>query len=121
MSCGVTRTRFAPPRPRSQRTLPSSTYCTPSSEATVVRGNRKSTRLNSSHLVISYAVFCLKKKKCLTTIEHTRQLHPHKAKGSVIRSLRRAMYTGGRRCTASKHDRSRTTPDESRTHSRLEV
>src|SRR2546426_3194363 len=31
-------------------------------------GDRKSTRLNSSHLVISYAVFCLKKKK------HTR--HP---------------------------------------------
>src|SRR2546426_8469066 len=29
-------------------------------------GDRKSTRLNSSHLVISYAVFCLKKKnpKC---------------------------------------------------------
>src|SRR2546426_8984683 len=26
-------------------------------------GDRKSTRLNSSHLVISYAVFCLKKKK----------------------------------------------------------
>src|SRR5256885_3972381 len=26
------------------------------------RGDRKSTRLNSSHLVISYAVFCLKKK-----------------------------------------------------------
>src|SRR2546426_9158789 len=28
-----------------------------------VMGDRKSTRLNSSHLVISYAVFCLKKKK----------------------------------------------------------
>src|SRR5256885_13280701 len=28
--------------------------------------DRKSTRLNSSHLVISYAVFCLKKKKKLT-------------------------------------------------------
>src|SRR5256885_12964194 len=28
----------------------------------VVTGDRKSTRLNSSHLVISYAVFCLKKK-----------------------------------------------------------
>src|SRR5256885_5869036 len=28
-------------------------------------GDRKSTRLNSSHLVISYAVFCLKKKKTL--------------------------------------------------------
>src|SRR5256885_7507063 len=29
----------------------------------VAHGDRKSTRLNSSHLVISYAVFCLKKKK----------------------------------------------------------
>src|SRR3989454_1675542 len=29
--------------------------------------DRKSTRLNSSHLVISYAVFCLKKKKKDTT------------------------------------------------------
>src|SRR5256885_12275426 len=28
--------------------------------------DRKSTRLNSSHLVISYAVFCLKKKKNAT-------------------------------------------------------
>src|SRR2546426_6857432 len=32
--------------------------------------DRKSTRLNSSHLVISYAVFCLKKKKS------TPQPHP---------------------------------------------
>src|SRR5256885_11746666 len=31
-------------------------------------GDRKSTRLNSSHLVISYAVFCLKKKKKIKTI-----------------------------------------------------
>src|SRR5256885_8685691 len=29
----------------------------------VLTRDRKSTRLNSSHLVISYAVFCLKKKK----------------------------------------------------------
>src|SRR5256885_11676852 len=29
-------------------------------------GDRKSTRLNSSHLVISYAVFCLKKKNTAT-------------------------------------------------------
>src|SRR5256885_16685762 len=28
--------------------------------------DRKSTRLNSSHLVISYAVFCLKKKRNIT-------------------------------------------------------
>src|SRR2546426_4589586 len=40
--------------------------------------DRKSTRLNSSHLVISYAVFCLKKKKkkqkythnCIQPSEH---------------------------------------------------
>src|SRR5258708_21485433 len=30
-------------------------------------GNRKSTRLNSSHQIISYAVFCLKKKKKIKT------------------------------------------------------
>src|SRR5256885_5182010 len=29
----------------------------------LIAEDRKSTRLNSSHLVISYAVFCLKKKK----------------------------------------------------------
>src|SRR5205807_5155452 len=31
-------------------------------------GDRKSTRLNSSHLVISYAVFCLKKKKHYSSV-----------------------------------------------------
>src|SRR3989454_489286 len=31
-----------------------------------IKLDRKSTRLNSSHLVISYAVFCLKKKKTYT-------------------------------------------------------
>src|SRR3989454_5855111 len=35
--------------------------------------DRKSTRLNSSHLVISYAVFCLKKKKNKT--DHLQLLH----------------------------------------------
>src|SRR5256885_11621016 len=35
--------------------------------ANVHRLDRKSTRLNSSHLVISYAVFCLKKKKTKQT------------------------------------------------------
>jgi len=33
--------------------------------------DRKSTRLNSSHLVISYAVFCLKKKKTYHPIINT--------------------------------------------------
>src|SRR2546426_5543631 len=32
-------------------------------DRTALQRDRKSTRLNSSHLVISYAVFCLKKKK----------------------------------------------------------
>src|SRR5437773_5679464 len=34
----------------------------PEATAGIVRANRKSTRLNSSHITISYAVFCLKKK-----------------------------------------------------------
>src|SRR5256885_4016720 len=34
------------------------------------RADRKSTRLNSSHLVISYAVFCLKKKKSATDMHY---------------------------------------------------
>src|SRR3989454_8567314 len=33
--------------------------------------DRKSTRLNSSHLVISYAVFCLKKKKKYLSTAHS--------------------------------------------------
>src|SRR2546426_9190452 len=35
----------------------------PTPELGITTPDRKSTRLNSSHLVISYAVFCLKKKK----------------------------------------------------------
>src|SRR5437868_9822647 len=35
----------------------------PDSSACTSRADRKSTRLNSSHVSISYAVFCLKKKK----------------------------------------------------------
>src|SRR3989454_5784708 len=37
---------------------------------TPVAPDRKSTRLNSSHLVISYAVFCLKKKKTRLYYRH---------------------------------------------------
>src|SRR2546426_1329045 len=36
-----------------------------------IRRDRKSTRLNSSHLVISYAVFCLKKKNKDTCTGHS--------------------------------------------------
>src|SRR5205814_8065262 len=54
-------------RCHSARTTPSSSRSTPApaSGCTPIppKGDRKSTRLNSSHLGISYAVFCLKKKK----------------------------------------------------------
>src|SRR5690242_21606677 len=54
------------------------------------RSDRKSTRLNSSHMSISYAVFCLKKKKKkkkntknkannITRYQHTVQDHYHEA------------------------------------------
>src|SRR5256885_4171661 len=39
--------------------------------------DRKSTRLNSSHLVISYAVFCLKKNTLLTRLHFSRSLDLH--------------------------------------------
>src|SRR5256885_7924149 len=45
------------------------------SPATEDLRDRKSTRLNSSHLVISYAVFCLKKKKIKQNISP--DLPPH--------------------------------------------
>src|SRR5256885_1162406 len=42
---------------------PSFGWISPTVPASRIGRDRKSTRLNSSHLVISYAVFCLKKKK----------------------------------------------------------
>src|SRR3989454_7794365 len=54
-------------------------------------GDRKSTRLNSSHLVISYAVFCLKKKK---THSHQTSQRPTTGRRScsIIRSLNLARH-----------------------------
>src|SRR6202022_2306882 len=52
------------------------------------RGDRKSTRLNSSHANISYAVFCLKKKKAARTARAARR--PLRARA---RSTRRATVT----------------------------
>src|ERR1022692_1996965 len=54
------------------------------------RSDRKSTRLNSSHLVISYAVFCLKKKKkqsiiraCSTVPHRGRRTRRHTSPGHL--------------------------------------
>src|SRR2546426_6324780 len=46
--------------------------------------DRKSTRLNSSHLVISYAVFCLKKKKKTTVKILTLTKHTYIARVGVV-------------------------------------
>src|SRR5260221_455979 len=54
----------------------------------IVHKDRKSTRLNSSHTVISYAVFCLKKKK------HRTPFQRHSA------MVCRACITNGTRTTA---------------------
>src|SRR5438034_6325712 len=44
-------------------------------QKTAAAGDRKSTRLNSSHTVISYAVFCLKKKKNIKTYTNKTLIH----------------------------------------------
>src|SRR5256885_2416552 len=54
------------------------------------QGDRKSTRLNSSHLVISYAVFCLKKKNSV-------HLHNY-ANGGARHELAYAAGAGHRTC-----------------------
>src|SRR5882724_12780110 len=59
--------------PRGTRTSPSP-----------CRADRKSTRLNSSHLGISYAVFCLKKKKKKKT---TIKLAPNRRSGERNESI----------------------------------
>src|SRR5439155_26432847 len=60
----VSNIRVQPPLPRASKssTAPSRR---PSSCSLTNARDRKSTRLNSSHVAISYAVFCLKKKRTL--------------------------------------------------------
>src|SRR5205807_4814767 len=56
-------TCFAPTASNTSQTSWSGASTTMMSATCSKPSDRKSTRLNSSHLVISYAVFCLKKKK----------------------------------------------------------
>src|SRR5690606_40486282 len=51
---------------------------------TSVRRDRKSTRLNSSHVKISYAVFCLNKKRTRRRRAHLRGRRP----GELVRAPR---------------------------------
>src|SRR5258708_24748198 len=57
-------------------------------------GDRKSTRLNSSHQIISYAVFCLKKKKTKmpAKIQNT-QPNQHQPAHTVTRLARHSVAT----------------------------
>src|SRR6266542_5767326 len=52
----------------------------PSRERATCPGDRKSTRLNSSHGSISYAVFCLKKKKKKCILVRTKSTKSKKIK-----------------------------------------
>src|SRR5436853_1007785 len=47
--------------------------------------DRKSTRLNSSHLGISYAVFCLKKKNNNQCSQQQKHIHTYKPRSQSIR------------------------------------
>src|SRR6266699_4501170 len=49
------------------------------------RGDRKSTRLNSSHVRNSYAVFCLKKKKKKTKIIKTKKKNSKRIYNTTIK------------------------------------
>src|SRR2546426_3655469 len=58
--------------------------------------DRKSTRLNSSHLVISYAVFCLKKKKKKNNNQtwiYGLSLHNHTELYIIIKESHHLTYT----------------------------
>src|SRR5690349_22026922 len=69
-------------RSASPATMPSPTapIVTATSPVTTPARDRKSTRLNSSHVEISYAVFCLKKKKKKKNKKHksTTTKQPHR-------------------------------------------
>src|SRR5258708_15457177 len=55
--------------------------------------DRKSTRLNSSHQIISYAVFCLKKKKAIRNHEK-RSTPPPSAERTQLRGIARVFQSG---------------------------
>src|SRR3712207_7550673 len=81
------------------------------------RSDRKSTRLNSSHANISYAVFCLKKKKIisfhlrlvvddlnrLVTVYQKRRWLPHISSVELLASLRISDPHTKRPCLNSIH------------------
>src|SRR3712207_6891104 len=67
---GTLTTKMAAPLLRLWEQMPEPKWCVAMGDCTCSGGDRKSTRLNSSHANISYAVFCLKKKKTQVRIRH---------------------------------------------------
>src|SRR6266540_5661627 len=63
---------------RSTRTTDRAASCPRPSPSTYRSRDRKSTRLNSSHITISYAVFCLKKKKKKNKQHKNKKQNKHK-------------------------------------------
>src|SRR5690606_39780926 len=61
----------------------------------IIKEDRKSTRLNSSHVKISYAVFCLKKKKKLKSTKTMARRIQRKREGTSVcwQSKRLAVHT----------------------------
>src|SRR5437660_3511881 len=79
----------------------------------LVRRDRKSTRLNSSHVAISYAVFCLKKKKNKPHSSEPRQHQRSKGRAPrLARNLRRIRTQGH----AGPKIHTAGPPDERRQH-----
>src|SRR2546422_6274582 len=66
----------APPAAPAAAAAPYEVWVIDQSDSKKDEGDRKSTRLNSSHGYISYAVFCLKKKKKRSTHTHA-IIHGH--------------------------------------------
>src|SRR2546430_2912840 len=74
----------------------------PADQPALSREDRKSTRLNSSHSQISYAVFCLKKKKMLFVYTLLVQLSTRffaRADGVLASSVARTSDVAGRAVT----------------------
>src|SRR5437899_8286006 len=99
-SCGAPRARSVRSRRRS-RPVPHGAR-PPSS-----RRDRKSTRLNSSHLGISYAVFCLKKKKIRESDDYW--IHKYKLQSEEIDIHHSASDLSERYDLRSKHSASSDT------------
>src|SRR5256886_10097818 len=74
----------SPTRFNSSAPAPAGSWA-PTCLSVVAARDRKSTRLNSSHSQISYAVFCLKKKKLLDLDEHQTGLPRPRCSAGCVR------------------------------------